>query len=174
MYSSSRFIFLCPLLKLYAFMALLFKNRTSVLCLYVPPQMQSIAVYAHNIFPHASPPSRQHRGTTIQPYITREETNRRLRHPPIRPSLMPRLPISRRRLRYGETSVADCAPPQDESTPDALHPRKGCPRCGATNTPMPTLVLLSHHRSSRATCWIVWMFNGRDRRMWRGMLSEVL
>ncbi len=99
---------------------------------------------------------------TIQLHITREETNRRLRHPPIRPSLMPRLPISRGRLRYGETSVADCAPPQDESTPDALHPRKGCPRCGATNTPIPTLVLLSHHRSSRATCWMVWMFGTSD------------
>jgi hypothetical protein len=131
--------------------------------LYAPPQMQSVAIYAHNIFPHASPPSRQHCGMTIQLHITREEINRRLRHPPIRPSLMPRLPISRRRLRYGETSVADCAP-QDESTPDALHPRKGCPTYGATNTPMPTLVLPSHHHSSRATCWIVWMFDGRDVR----------
>jgi hypothetical protein len=126
----------------------------------VSPQVQSVTV-SRITFPLI--PHRPHDNpTTIQPHMTHEETNRRLCHSPIRPSLTPRLPISRDRLRYGETSVADLSSSTRRIHTGCASSAKGVPEVRTANSPMLAPVLLSHHCSSRATCWIVWMFRTSD------------
>ena len=124
--------------------------------------------HAHNIFPHASSPSRQpHRATTIQPRRIQPSPS----PPPFRPLIMPRLPISRGCLRLrDERGWRVCTPPRDDSTPMRFI-RERVPEVRHDERPNadPGAAFSPSFDSSR-------VLEGHGLpgcRMWRAILSEV-